>query len=169
MTRTTNFKGAPLELLGKEIKVGDTAPSFTVTGADLKDIPSSSFFGKPLILSLIPSIDTSVCAIETKRFSDEMKKLGDAVECLTVSMDLPFAQKRWCAAEGVSNIKLASDFKYREVGTAFGAVIKDWGTTSRAVFVIDPQGKIAHAQYVPEISHEPNYNAVIDAAKNATA
>ena len=165
MTRTTNFKGSPLELLGSELKVGQSAPAFTVTGQDMSDISSSKFSGKTLVLSIIPSIDTPVCAIETKKFNQEFEKLGDNAICLTVSMDLPFAQKRWCAAEGVEKIIVASDYKHRSVGQAFGAFIKDWGLTSRAVFVIDQTGKIAHAQYVPEVSSEPDYAAILDTVK----
>lgn len=166
MARTTNFKGAPLELIGPELTTGQSAPSFTVTGQDMADIPSSAFAGKTLVLSIVPSIDTPVCAVETKRFNQELKNLSDKVAGLTVSMDLPFAQKRWCAAEGVDNLILASDYKHRSVAEAYGAFIKDWGLGSRAVFVIDPQGKIAHAQYVPEVSEEPDYNAVLDAVKS---
>lgn len=165
MARTTNFKGAPLELLGSEIKVGQTAPAFTVTGQDMADIQSSSFAGKTVVLSFVPSIDTPTCSVETKRFNQEFDKLGKNAICITVSMDLPFAQKRWCAAEGVEKIIVASDYKHQSAGKAYGAFIKDWGLDSRAIFVIDPSGKISHVQYVPEVSEEPNYAAVIDAAK----
>lgn len=165
MTRTTNFKGAPLELLGSELKVGQSAPAFTVTGQNLADIQSSSFAGKTIVLSLVPSIDTPVCSIETKRFNQDFDKLGDKAICLTVSHDLPFAQKRWCAAEGVEKVIVASDYKHQTVGRSYGAFIKDWGLTSRAVFVINPEGKIVHLQYVPEIASEPDYAAVMDAVK----
>lgn len=165
MTRTTNFKGAPIEILGSEIKVGQIAPAFTVTGQDMADIQSSSFAGKTVVLSIVPSIDTPTCSIETKRFNQDFDKLGSNAICLTVSMDLPFAQKRWCAAEGVEKIIVASDYKHQSVGKSYGAFIKDWGLCSRAVFVIDPKGTVAHAQYVPEVSAEPDYDAVIDAVK----
>lgn len=165
MTRTTNFKGSALELIGPELKVGQAAPAFTVTSQDMSDIPSSQFSGKTLVLSIVPSIDTPVCAIETKRFNQEFNNLADNAVCLTVSMDLPFAQKRWCAAEGVEKVIVASDYKHRSVGQAFGAFIKDWGLTSRAVFVIDQNGKIAHVEYVNEVSAEPDYSAVLNTVK----
>jgi thiol peroxidase len=167
MSRTTNFKGSPLELDGQELKVGDSAPAFTVTGQDMSDIKSDSFSGKVLVLSVVPSIDTPVCSIETKRFNSDFQNLAAEAVCLTVSMDLPFAQKRWCAAEGVEKVIVASDYKHRSLGKSSGAWIKDWGLFSRAVFVIDKNAKIIHAQYVDEVSAEPDYSAVLSAVENA--
>ncbi len=167
MSRTINFKGNPLALEGTEIKAGDNCPSFTVTGLDMADITNESLKGKVVAISLVPSVDTPTCSIETKRFNEEFKKLAPQATCLTISMDLPFAQKRWCAAEGVENITIASDYKHRTVGSAFGAWIKDLGLLTRAVFVCDKNGKVTFAHYVPEVSEEPDYAPVLAAVKAA--
>ncbi len=165
MSRTTKFKGEDLTLMGNVLKVGDTVPQFTVTGNDMADLSSKSLAGKTMIISAIPSIDTPVCAIETKRFNDEVSKMANPPVVLTVSMDLPFAQKRWCGSEGVTAVITASDYKHRNFGEAFGVHIKEWGLLSRAVFVVDKSGKIVHAQYVPEVSSEPDYESVMDAVR----
>lgn len=166
MTRHTSFKGTELALKGNELKVGDTLPAFTLTGNDMGDLKSQDFAGKKLLVSVIPSLDTPVCAIQTKRFNDEVAKLGGDVALLTVSMDLPFAQKRWCGAEGVEAVVTASDYKYRAFGEAMGAFIPDWGLLSRAVFVADKNGKVVYSEYVPEVSTEPNYEAALAAIKS---
>lgn len=167
MGHQTSFQGAPLELEGKELRAGDSLPAFRLTGTNMQDVQTSDFKGKCLVVSAVPSLDTPVCAIETKRLNEEVTKLGPDVAVLTVSMDLPFAQKRWCGAEGVENVTTASDYKYRQFGSAFGALIPSWGLLARAIFVADAQGKIVHAEYVSKVESEPDYDAVIAAAKKA--
>ena len=114
-----------------------------------------------MLIASVPSLDTPVCAIETKRFSEEISKLGPDVACLVVSLDLPFAQKRWCGAEAVENIVTGSDYKYRSFGEDFGVYIQDMGLLARAIFLADKEGKIQHVEYIPDISEEPNYQAVL--------
>lgn len=157
------FQGKPLSIEGQALKEGSSMPSFVLTGQDMADLASASFAGKPLVLSVVPSLDTPVCSIQTKRFNQEAATLGNRVSILTVSMDLPFAQKRWCGAEGASNVRTASAYKYRDFGTAFGCFIKEWGLLCRAIFVIDAAGKVTYCEYVPEISAEPNYDAALKA------
>lgn len=159
------FKGNKISIAGRAIKEGDTLPSFKVTGNDLKDLTEADFAGKVLVLSAVPSLDTPVCATETKRFNQEASELGSDVRILTVSMDLPFAQKRWCAAEGVTGLTTASDYKYRSFGEAFGTYIKELGLLTRAVFVADRTGKVVYVEYVDEVTQEPNYSAALDAVR----
>lgn len=167
--RITTAKGNTLTLTGIEVKVGSVVPDFTLSANDMSDISISAFKNKVLIISVLPSLDTPICSLQTKRFNQELDKLGDNVACLTVSLDLPFAQKRWCGAEGASKVVTASDYKYRTFGDAFGVMIKEWGLLSRAVFVVDTTGKVTYAQYVPEVSSEPDYAPVIEAVKKAAA
>lgn len=160
------FKGSKLTLKGKAVKVGDVMPSFTLTAQDMSDLKSDSLRDHVLIIAPVPSLDTPVCAVETKRFEQTAANLSPVVKILAVSHDLPFALKRWCGAEGVSKVTAASDFKYRSFGTAFGVQIEEWGLLSRAVFVVDTGvgntgGKIAHVEYVPDISQEPDYEAAL--------
>lgn len=163
--RKISFKGKPLSLVGNALLPGDKLPDFKLTANDLTDIVNSSFASKILIISVVPSLDTPVCSIQTKRFNQEATALTDDVVVLTVSMDLPFAQKRWCGAESASRIVTASDYKYHNFGAAFGVFIPDLGLLARAVFVADRNGKIAHVEYVPEIAQEPNYEAALDVVR----
>ena len=165
--RTTSFKGSPLTLVGRELKVGDHVPDFVLTGNDMADLTGNSFAGKKLIISVLPSVDTPVCAAQTRHFNEAAAALGSDVVILTVSLDLPFAQKRWCAAEGVERVVTASDYKHRVFGEAFGVLLKEWGLLARAVFVADTSGKIVYAQYVDEVSSEPDYEPVLSAVKSA--
>lgn len=165
MARHISFKGSELTLKGNELKVGDKLPTFTLTGNDMGDLKSQDFAGKKLLISVVPSLDTPVCAIQTKRFNEELAKLGNDVAVLTVSMDLPFAQKRWCGAEGMEAVVTASDYKYRTFGETFGAFISEWGLLARAVFVADKEGKITYTEYVPEVSSEPKYESALAAVK----
>lgn len=165
MTRTTNFKGAPLTLSGAEVKVGQTMPEFKVTGVDMADISSAQFAGTKLVILSVPSLDTPVCSVEARRFSEEAAKLGSNVKILTVSRDLPFAQKRWCGAEGVENLVMGSDYKYRNFAEQFGVLINDWQLLSRAVIVVNEKGTVTHVEYVPEISQEPDYAAALESLK----
>jgi len=158
------FKGNPMTLVGDEVKVGDAAPDATLVANDLSEKKISDFTDKTVILSTVPSLDTGVCATETKRFNDEAAKLGDDVVILTVSKDLPFAQKRWCGAENVDNVVTLSDYKHNTLGTAYGVHIKELGLLARCIFVIK-DGKVAYTQLVKEVAEEPDYDAVIEAAK----
>jgi len=157
--------GKPITLLGKELKVGDRAPSFKLIGNELNVLTNDLFFGKVVILSCIPSVDTPVCSLETRHFNKEASKLSDDIRIITVSKDLPFAQSRWCAAHGVENIIMASD--YRDFGFAkdYGVLIEETGLLARAVFVLTKQGKIAYIQKVPEIAQEPMYAPILAVAK----
>jgi thiol peroxidase len=169
MSRQITFKENKLTLTGRELKVGDSLPNFKVTGTDMADLDSSTFKGKALLIATVPSLDTPVCSIETKRFNTEIGKLGSAAAGLTLSLDLPFAQKRWCGAEGVSNVTTGSDYKYHSAGESLGVFIKEWALLGRAVFVVDKSGKLTHVEYVGEVSAEPNYEAAIAALKKAAA
>jgi thiol peroxidase len=166
MKRTTNFKGAPLELIGSEVVVGQKIPDFKLTANDMSDYDASKFAGKTTIILAVPSLDTPTCSLEAKRFNKEATALGENVLVLAVSRDLPFAQKRWCAAEEVEHVVTASDYKYRNFGPGFGALIKDWDLLSRAVFVIDKTGTVQYSEYAAEISAEPNYEAALKATRS---
>lgn len=159
------FKGNPMTLVGNTVAVGKPAPSFTAVGNDMKPVDLASYKGKVVILSSVPSLDTPVCDTETRRFNEEAGKLGDGVAVLTISLDLPMAQKRWCGAAGVENVKTVSDYKDRSFGQAFGLYIKELGLLARAVYVIDKDGVIQYEQLVTEVTQEPDYDAVIQAAK----
>ena len=166
-TGVVTFKGAPMTLVGNQVGVGDTAPGFTVTGTDMSEVKLSDAKGKVLLLSIVPSLDTSVCSIQTRRFNDEAKSLGEDVEVLTISMDLPFAQARWLEAESVEHLDTASDYKNREFGENWGLYVKELGLLARSVFVVDKNGKVSYREIVPEMTDEPTYDAAIDAVKKA--
>lgn len=165
--KNVTFKEKPLTVLGNEIKEGQIAPNFKLVGKDMGDVSLDNFKGKVLVLSVVPSLDTPTCAIQTKRFNKEAANLSKDTVILTVSMDLPFAQSRWCGAEEVENIVTASDYKYRSFGEAYGALIKEMGLLTRAVFVIGKDGKVAHVEYVASISDEPDYNSALEKVKAA--
>ncbi|MGB5159392.1 thiol peroxidase [Desulfobacterium sp. N47] len=158
------MKGNPLTLTGNILKVGDKAPEFEVTDNDMKPAGLSTFAGKVCIISSVPSLDTPVCDMETRRFNTEAAGLGNDIVILTISMDLPFAQKRWCGAAGVDKVVTLSDYKTASFGSAYGVLIKDLRLLARAVFVIDKKGIIQHIQIIKEIAEEPDYKAVIKAA-----
>lgn len=159
------FQGNPLTLLGQEVKVGDKAPEFEVLDNGLAPVKLSSYQGKIVILSSVPSLDTPVCDLETRRFNDEAARLSDDVVVLTISMDLPFAQKRWCGAAGVTRVTTLSDHKDAAFGMAYGVLIKELRLLSRAVFVVDRQGTVRYLELVKEITHEPDYDAALAAVK----
>jgi thioredoxin-dependent peroxiredoxin len=166
------LRGNPITLGGPEIKAGQSAPDFTALDNGLKPVKLSEAKGKVIILSSVPSLDTPTCDTETRRFNQEAAKLGGNVEIWTISRDLPFAQKRWCGAAGVTSVKTLSDFRERAFGPAYGVEIKDGpiaGLTARAVFVVGGDGKVKHVEYVKEIGSEPNYDAALAAAKSATS
>lgn len=170
MTKRANavtFKGNPMTLVGPEIQAGDAAPHFRLVGTDLADIACEQYHGKVRVLSVVPSIDTGVCATQTRTFNEKAAALSDDVTILTVSADLPFAQDRFCGAEGIDRVVMGSDYKYREFGEAYGVLIEELGLLTRAVFVIGRDDKIAYVQVVPEITHEPDYDAALEAVKKA--
>jgi thiol peroxidase len=161
------FKGGPLTLVGKEIKKGDKAPAFTLTANDLSDLKSDQYAGKVLVLSVVPSLDTPVCANQTRKFNEEAAKISSDAIILTVSMDLPFAQARFCGAAGIDRVVTASDYKHREFGPAYGVLIKELGLLGRAIFVVNKSGEVTHVEYVKEVTTEPNYDAALEAVKAA--
>ena len=157
------FQGNPLTLEGTQVKVGDTAPDFTVVDNDLNPFKLSDTKGKRVFLT-VPSLDTPVCDTEVRRFNQEAAKLGD-VTIYTISMDLPFAQGRWCGVAGIDKVKTVSDYKDREFGKNYGVYIKELGLLSRAVFVIDENNKIVYVEYLNEVTEEPDYDKALDALK----
>ncbi len=170
--RAVMFKGSPVALGGPEVKPGQDAPDFTAVDNGLQAVKLSGAKGKVLILSAVPSLETPVCDMETRKFNEEAGKLGGNVEVWTISMDLPFAQKRWCSAAGVNNVKTLSDFRERSFSQNYGVTVAEGplaGLTARAVFVVGKDGKIKHAEYVNEITTEPSYDAALAAAKQAAS
>jgi len=164
-TGVVTLHGNPLTLVGDEIAVGDEAPDFEVIDNDLAPVRSSSLRGKICIITSVPSLDTPVCDLETRRFNEEAAQLGSDVAIRTISMDLPFAQKRWCGAAEVTRVQTLSDHRDASFGTAYGVLIKELRLLARAVFVVDRQGIVRHIEVVKEIAHEPDYEAVLQAVK----
>ena len=159
------MQGNPLTLLGDEVKVGDRAPDFEVIDNDLAPVKISSFRGKICIIASVPSLDTPVCEIETKKFNEEAAGLGPDVALLTISMDLPFAQKRWCGAAGVTSVQTLSDHRDASFGTSYGVLIKELRLLARAVFVVDRDDIVRYVEIVKEITSEPDYEAALNAVK----
>lgn len=155
------MKGQPLTLLGRGLEAGEPAPDFEALANDLSTVKLSSFRGKICIISSVPSLDTSVCDTMTRRFNEEAGSLGPDVVVLTVSMDLPFAQSRWCGATGVENVQILSDHRDASFGSAFGVLIKELRLLARAVFVVDKEGVVRNVQIVNELTNEPDYEAVL--------
>lgn len=158
------FQGNPLTLVGPELKVGDTAPGFTLLANDLSPVTSEDTADTVRIISVVPSLDTPVCDLQTRRFNQEADALG-GVKVLTVSMDLPFAQARWCGAAGVESVQTLSDHKDANFGEAWGLLIKELRLLARAVIVLDRTGVISHFELVPEVTQEPDYDAALKAAR----
>jgi thiol peroxidase len=170
--RTVTMRGNPVTLAGSEVKVGQDAPDFAAIDNNLQPVRLSDAKGKVIILSSVPSVDTPVCDKETRRFNQEASALGQGIEVWTLSMDLPFAQKRWCGAAGVDRVKTLSDFRDRTFSQNYGVLLKDGplaGVDARAVFVVGKDGKVKHVEYVSEIANEPNYEAALSAAKAAAS
>jgi thioredoxin-dependent peroxiredoxin len=159
------MKGNPLTLMGKGIKVGDPAPDFTVINNDMAPVTLSSYRGRICVISSVPSLDTPVCDLETRRFNQEAEDLGAAVVILTISMDLPFAQKRWCGAAGVERVITLSDHREASFGMGYGMLIKELRLLARGVFIVDKTGIVRYMQLVGEVSHEPDYSEILDAVK----
>ena len=160
-----SMHGNPLTLVGEELSVGDSAPDLELLDNDLNPVKLSSFQGKVCVISSVPSLDTPVCDMETRRFNEAAGQLGDDVVILTVSVDLPFAQKRWCAAAGVENVVTLSDHRDAAFGIAFGVLIKELRLLARSIFVMDRNGTIQYIQNVKELSEEPDYDAVLEAVQ----
>jgi thiol peroxidase len=160
--------GNAMTLLGPELKAGDKAPDFSALDNGLKPVTLADTGNGVRIFSVVPSLDTPVCDAQTKRFNDEAAKMG-SITIYTVSMDLPFAQKRWCGAFGVDQVKMLSDHRDASFGQAFGTLIKELRILSRAIFVVDKNNVIRHAEYVKEVSEHPNYDAAVAAARAAAS
>ena len=162
---TVTFKGGPLTLIGPELKIGDKAPDFKLTDTGLKPVALADSKGKTRLISVVPSIDTPVCDLQTKRFNQEASKLPANVAVMTVSMDLPFAQARWCGLAGADKIQMLSDYQEHAFGEAYGVLIKELKLLSRAVFVIGTDDKIQYVEYVKEITTHPDYEKVLGLIK----
>ena len=154
------MRGNPLTLIGNEVKVGEAAPDFMVLDNNLTPVKLSAYRPKLCILSSVPSLDTPVCDIETRKFNEEASKLGENVQILTISMDLPFAQKRWCGSAGVNKIQTLSDHREAQFGIAYGVLIKELRLLARAIFLVDQKGILQYVQLVKEIANEPNYDEI---------
>ena len=164
-TGIVTFKGKPVTLLGPEIRVGDKAPDFRAVDSGLAPVTLSDFKGMIKIISSVPSLDTPVCDMETRRFNQEAAKLPEKVALITISLDLPFAQKRWCAAAGVDRVKVLSDYQDRSFAQAYGVLVKELKLLSRSIFVVDADNVVRYVQHVKEIAMEPDYADVLGAVK----
>lgn len=160
------FGGNPVTLLGSEVKVGDKAPNFTVLANDLSPVTLEDSKGSVRLISVVPSLDTGVCDTQTRRFNEEAAKF-DNVQILTISVDLPFAQGRWCGAAGVDKVQTLSDHRDLSFGEAYGIAIQEHRLLARGVFVVDSNDTVTYAEYVSEATDHPNYEAAIEAAKQA--
>jgi len=153
-------------LLGRQVQLGEQAPNFKVVDKNFSPVNLSDFSKQTLLISVVPSLDTGVCSLQTKRFNEEATKLPKNITILTISNDLPFAQKRFCKTESVDEIKVLSDSVWREFGAEYGLIIKDMGLLTRAIFIIDSNGKIAYKELVENISQHPDYDRALLAVKN---
>ncbi len=160
------FKGNPLTLIGPEIKVGAKAPDFQVLGDDLSAVTLQNFKGKTKLISVVPSLDTPVCDQQTRRFNEEAAKLPADVQVLTISMDLPFAQKRFCSTAGIDKIKTLSDHRDASFGQAYGTLIKELRLLTRSIFIVSPDDKVQYVEYVREVTNHPNYDAALNFFKS---
>jgi thiol peroxidase len=163
MSRSVTFKGNPLTLVGDEVQVGQSAPDFELTNGSLEAVTLADLQGKPTLISVVPSLDTPVCQVQTKRFNEEIAAIGDQINAVTVSLDLPFAQGRFCEGEGVENMQSLSDYKDRSFGTNWGILIDELKLLARGVFVLDAQGTVVHAETVAEVVDEPDYRSALEA------
>lgn len=172
LTETNNLVMAGekyITLLGNQVTVGEPAPPFKVVNESFAAVSLSDFTNKTLLISVVPSLDTGVCSLQTKRFNDEVSNFSDQVTMLTISNDLPFAQKRFCKNEKVENIKVLSDAVWRDFGSQYGLLIKDMGLLTRAIFIIDNQGKVAYKELVKNISNHPNYELALTELNKLTS
>jgi thiol peroxidase len=161
----TTMQGNPLTLVGPELKAGDAAPNFSAVDIGMKPVSLSDTGHKTRIFSVVPSLDTPVCDIQTKRFNEEAAKL-DGVDIYTVSMDLPFAQKRFCNSFALDRVKMLSDHRDASFGQSYGTLIKELRIMSRAIFVVGPDDKLKYVEYVPEVANHPDYEAALAAARS---
>lgn len=166
-TGVVTMRGNPVTLLGPAIKAGQKAPAFTAVGKGFAPVGLEQMKGKVKIISSVPSLDTPVCDAETRRFNEEAAKLPADVAILTVSMDLPFAQQRWCGAAGVDKVATGSDYKTREFGEKYGTLMKETCLLCRAVFVVDKNDNVVYSEYVNEVANQPNFEAALAAARSA--
>ena len=169
MARQVTFHGSPLHLVGEQPQVGQKAPAFTthkfVPGEGLKEVTLASFPHKARLISVVPSLDTGVCAKQTKTFNEQLGALGDSVAAYTVSLDLPFAQNRFCSAEGIENLQTISDYQDRSFAKSWGLLIDELKILARAVYVVDKDDTIVYAQVMDEMTDEPDYAAALAALK----
>lgn len=165
--KATTFLGSPLTLIGPELREGDVAPDFSLLSNDLKSVGLSDSSGKVRLISVVPSVDTPVCDEQTRKFNQEASGMGGEVVVLTVSADLPFAQKRWCGAANADQVETLSDHREMSFAKSYGTLIKELRLESRAIFVVDAAGVIRYVEYVKEIASHPNYDAALAAAKAA--
>ena len=166
-SNVVTMKGNPVTVVGSEVKVGDQAPGFTALEGLGAPVTLDDLKGKVKVFNVVISIDTPVCDVQTKRFNQEAANFGDDVEILTLSMDLPFAHKRYCAAEGIDRVRALSDYQEASFGEAYGVLIKENRLLARSIFVVDKDDKVVHAEYVSEITEEPDYDAAISAVKES--
>lgn len=169
MDHKVTFGGKPVTLVGNRCKVGETAPVFTVTDAGLQPVSSDVFHGKVRIYSVFPSVDTPVCSLQNIRFNREASALGDEVTIVAISVDLPFAQKRFCAAEGIDRVEVLSDYQQLDFGMKYGLVLPGLRLLARGVVVVGRDDRIRYIEYVPEVSHEPDYAQAVEAVRRALA
>lgn len=162
------FKHEPITLIGTEVKIGDSAPNFTVLANDLSPVTLEDSKGKVRLISVVPSLDTGTCDAQTRKFNESASELGNNVVILTISNDLPFAQKRWCAAAGIDSVQTLSDHRDLSFGEAYGVAIKELRLLTRAIFVVDTNDKVTYVEYVPEATEHPNYEKAIEAVKALT-
>jgi thiol peroxidase len=158
------FKGNKMTLIGPALAAGMPAPDFQVLNQDLTLLTLAQLKGKPVLISVVPSLDTGICDAQTRRFNEEAAKLP-AIQIVTISMDLPFAQKRWCGAAGIDKVKVASDHREASFGKAYGTLIKELRLLARAIFLVDSSGILRYVEYVPEVATHPNYDAALAAAR----
>jgi len=164
------FKGNPMTLAGNDLAVGSMAPAFELHFADagINKLTLEDLKGKPTIISVVPSLDTPTCAVQTKRFNVDLGSMGDKVNALTVSRDLPFAQARFCGAEGVKLMKTASDYQTHKFGNDYGLTIEELKLLTRAVIILDSKGKVVYKEIVKEVTEEPDYAKALEALKSAS-
>jgi thiol peroxidase len=166
-TGVVTMQGSPLTLLGPELKAGDAAPDFTAVDRKLDKVGLSDLKGKTVLISAVPSVDTSVCSLQTQRFNKEAASLPDNVVVVTISQDLPFALDRFCGAEGIENLHVLSDHVDASFGLAYGVLIKELRLLARSVFVVGSDGKLKYLQIVPEVTEHPDYDAALRAVRKA--
>ncbi len=161
------FKDNPMTLAGEAVAAGQAAPDFKLHYFDngMQELTLADLKGKPTLLSVVPSLDTGVCAIQTKKFNDSLGAFGDKINAVTISLDLPFAMNRFCGAEDITNLRSGSDYQNRNFGKNWGTLIEELLILCRAIFVLDAEGKVTHVEYVSEVTHEPDYDAALAALK----